>query len=63
MIKKTGKTALFALLFLAVWNGLEYLYSTLITRSGYHFTAGADLWMPLGLAVILGYLLIYRRES
>ena len=25
MIKKIGKTALFAILFLAVWNGLGYL--------------------------------------
>ena len=39
--------------FVLVWNVLDYLYSTFITRTAYHFSISQDMLMPLGMMVII----------
>lgn len=52
---------LFVVLFLAFWNLLDFLYSTVITGNGYQFGAGADLGLPLVVAIVVGVLLFLRN--
>ncbi len=61
---KDKKTAfvIFVVIFMALWNLLDFLYSTLITKSGYQFRTSTDLMIPLGLALVLGYLQFLRNE-
>ena len=61
---KDKKTAfvIFVVIFMALWNLLDFLYSTLITKSGYQFKSTTDLMIPLGLALVLGYLQFLRSE-
>ncbi len=61
---KDKKTAfvIFVVIFMALWNLLDFLYSTLITKSGYQFKSTTDLMIPLGLALVLGYLQFLRNE-
>ena len=61
---KDKKTAfvIFVVVFMALWNLLDFLYSTLITKSGYQFKSTTDLMVPLGLALVLGYLQFLRNE-
>ena len=53
---------IFVVIFMALWNLLDFLYSTLITKSGYQFKSTTDLMIPLGLALVLGYLQFLRNE-
>ncbi len=55
--------ALFLLLFLIFTNVLDFVYSTVITRTPYSFSAGGDLFVPLVTAAVLGYVLILRKED
>ena len=61
---KDKKTAfvIFVVIFMALWNLLDFLYSTLISKSGYQFKSTTDLMIPLGLALVLGYLQFLRNE-
>ena len=61
---KYKKTAfvIFVVIFMALWNLLDFLYSTLITKSGYQFKSTTDLMIPLVLALVLGYLQFLRNE-
>ena len=61
---KDKKTAfvIFVVIFTALWNLLDFLYSTLITKSGYQFKSTTDLMIPLGLALVFGYLQFLRSE-
>ena len=64
MIKnKYAAFILFIIAFLAVWNLLDFLYTTFITRSAYQFAAGTDLAIPLVVAAVSGYLLFIRNKS
>jgi len=53
---------LFLILFTVFWNLLDFLYATLITHSGYRFGVGTDLFIPLVVAGVLGYLLFLRKK-
>ncbi len=55
--------ALFLLLFLIFTNVLDFVYSTVITRTPYSFSTGGDLFVPLVTAAVLGYVLILRKED
>ena len=39
--------------FVLVWNVLDFLYSTFITRTAYHFSLSQDMLIPLGMMVII----------
>ena len=54
---------LFVVVFLAFWNLADYLYTTFITSGVYHFTAGTDGALPVGIAIVSGYLLFLRKNS
>ena len=54
---------LFIIAFLAMWNLLDYLYSTFITGSSYQFAAGSDMGLPVVAAVVVGYILFLRKKS
>lgn len=54
---------LFMVLVISFWNLLEYLYSSVITHSGYQFNAGTDLFMPIVTAAVIGYLLFLKGKS
>lgn len=63
MVKDKKTTfVIFVVIFMALWNLLDFLYSTLITKSGYQFKSTTDLMIPLGLALVLGYLQFLRNE-
>ena len=64
MIK--NKYAAFILLIiavLAIWNLLDYLYSTFITGGSYQLAAGTDIGLPVVVAVVVGYILFLRKKS
>lgn len=54
---------LFVIAFLAFWNLADYLYTTFITNGAYHFAAGSDGTLPVGIALVSGYLLFVRKNS
>ena len=54
---------LFVVVFLAFWNLADYLYTTFITSGTYHFAAGTDGALPVGIAIVSGYLLFVRQNS
>ena len=54
---------LFVIAFLAFWNLADYLYTTFITNGAYHFAAGSDGALPVGIALVSGYLLFVRKNS
>lgn len=63
MVKnKTLAFVLFIALFLIIWNLLDFLYSALITGNGYGFAAGGDLFIPLVVSVVVGYLFFLRKK-
>ena len=63
MVKnKTLAFVLFIALFLIIWNLLDFLYSALITGNGYGFAAGGDLFIPLVVSVVVGYLFLLRKK-
>ena len=39
--------------FVLVWNLLDFLYSTFITKTTYHFSLSQDMLIPLGMMVII----------
>ena len=53
---------LFVVLVLLFWNLLDWLYATIITHSNYQFGAGTDLFMPLVVAIVMGYGLFLRKK-
>lgn len=53
---------LFIVVALAVWNLLDYLYASIVTRSAYQFGLGSNLGFPLAGAVVIGYLLFLRNK-
>ena len=55
--------SLFAVVFLALWQLLDFLYNTFITKIGYQFSPIIDLIVPLAVAVTVGYLLFLRKKS
>ena len=55
--------ALFVVVALIIWNLLDYLYSTFITKSAYQFTVGGDLGFPFIGAVVVGYLLFLYKKA
>ena len=54
---------LFIIVFLAVWNLADYLYTTLITNGTYHFGAVVDGVIPVVVAIVVGFLLFLRKKS
>ena len=62
MIKnKTVAFVLFIVVFLLIWNAVDYLYSAVITKSAFHFATGLDLIVPLVVSVVIGTLLFLRK--
>ncbi len=53
----------FIIAFMALWNLVDYLYSTFITGSSYQFTAVSDMGLPVVVAVVVGYILFLRKKS
>ncbi|MBO4919321.1 MAG: hypothetical protein J5365_04115 [Erysipelotrichaceae bacterium] len=39
--------------FILVWNLLDFLYSTFIVKTAYHFSLSQDMLIPLGMMVII----------
>lgn len=54
---------IYVVVFLALWNVLDLLYTTLITKSAYQFAAGSDLAIPAVGAAVTGYLFFLRGGS
>ena len=54
---------LFVALFFAIWQLLDFLYNTFITKIGYQFSPIIDLTVPLVVAITIGYLLFLRKKK
>ena len=64
MIKnKIVSLILFIVVFLLIWNALDYLYSVVITNNAFHFAAGLDLIVPLVVSAVIGTLLFLRDKK
>lgn len=63
MKNKNVAFVLFVVLFIACWNLLDFIWSALITKSPYIFSAGTDLGIPLVAALIIGYFLFLRNKA
>ena len=55
--------AVYIIVFLAVWNLADYLYTTFIAKEAYHFAASTDGTHPGVVAIISGYILLIRKKS
>ena len=55
--------ALFVVLFLVIWSVLDFLFNTIITKSGYQFSPVIDLCIPVVVSVTIGYLLFLRKKN
>ena len=55
--------ALYIIVFLAVWNLTDYLYTTFIAKEAYHFATSTDGAHPVVAAIISGYILLIRKKS
>ena len=49
--------------FVLVWNVLDFLYSTFITRTAYHFSLSRDMLMPLGMMVIILSVQLFGKKK
>ncbi len=64
MIKnKYAAFVLFVIVFLGLWNLVDYLYTTFITNGTYQFAAGTDLVIPVIVSIVSGYFLFLRKNS
>ena len=64
MIKnKTVAFVLFVVVFLLVWNVLNYIYGSYISGSGYQFEASKGIGMPSIISIMIGYLLFLRKKD
>ena len=64
MIKnKKVAFALYVALFCLFWNLLDFLWVTVIAKTGYHFGVAVDLAAPLAVAITTGYLLFLRKKD
>ena len=64
MIKnKTVAFVLFVVVFLLVWNVLNYIYSSYISGNGYQFEASKGIGMPSIISIMIGYLLFLRKKD
>ncbi len=54
---------LYLIVFLAFWNLLDYLYTTVLTKGAYQFAAASDGALPVILAAVSGYLFFLRKNS
>ena len=50
-------------LFFALWQLLDFLYTTFITRIGNQFSPIIDLVVPLAVAITVGWLLFLRNKK
>ncbi|MBQ7218878.1 MAG: hypothetical protein IJS27_06635, partial [Ruminococcus sp.] len=59
MLKKRIITAVVGItLMLGLYQLLDYLYSTFISRSGYKFEIGSNLFVPLVVGIVIFAVLI-----
>ena len=59
---KNKAFVIFVAAFLVIRNLLSFAVTMLIDRSAYRFDVFNDLIMPMMLAMVLGYIFIYRRK-
>ena len=63
MIENKNKAfVIFVAAFLLIRNLLNFMLTMLIDRSAYRFDPFNDLMMPMMLAMVLGYIFIYRKK-
>ena len=62
-MNKKAAYGLFVVAFMLIWNLLDFLWATLIAKSGYHFAAVTDLAVPLVVSVVIGYVLFMRKKG
>lgn len=64
MIKnKSVAFVLFVVLCIVLWNVLELIYASVITKSGYQFDAAKCIGAPAILSILVGYLLFLRKKD
>ena len=54
---------LFIVIVIGFFNLFDFIYSEFITKSGYQFSAAADIALPALVAAIIGYLLFLRKKD
>lgn len=58
MLKKILYGVVFVLLFIGVWNLFEFLYSSFITRSGFEFHTGSNIFLPMAIGIAV-YVVVF----
>ena len=54
---------LFTMLFIGLFNLLDWLYATVIAKSGYSFSVWIDLLAPLTVGIVIGYFVFLRKKG
>lgn len=64
MKKKILSVLIFTAVFIGLWNLLDYLYCTFITRSEYHFAFLIDAGAPILITALVIFVLLpmYNRD-
>ena len=61
--KRLVSILLYIIVFTATWNVLDFLYSTLIAHTGYHFSCTTDMAAPLMVMVLILAMQMYGKKK
>ena len=62
-LNKNVAFGIFVVVFMALWNLVDFLWTVLIEKGTYQFGVGSDLAIPFVVAIVSGYLLFLRRKG
>ena len=60
---KKAAFAIYIVIFMAVWQLLEFLYGRFITGSGFQFSVMSNIVFPLILAAVTGYFAVMKKDG
>ena len=60
---KKAAFAIYIVIFMAVWQLLEFLYGRFITGSGFQFSVMSNIVFPLVLAAVTGYFAVMKKDG
>ena len=67
MLNKALKAVLFVIVFILMWNILDYLFDSFITRSGYRFSVMDSIIKPASagtvLCIVSGLIGAFRKKD
>ena len=60
---KKAAFAIYIVIFMAVWQLLEFLYGRFITGSGFQFSVMSNIVFPLVVGAATGYFSVMKKDG